>query len=373
MTVMACQAGKDVYVEKPTSVAIGEGRRMVEAARKYSRIVQVGTQQRSATHFQKAVELVRSGRLGQISMVRCWNVGNTAPEGIGNPPDSDPPADLDWDFWLGPAPKVPFNPNRFGVFPDVWSYFRYFWDYAGGMMTDWGVHLIDIVQWAMNVDAPQSVSTAGGKFALTDNRDTPDTILATYRYPGFIMTYENRSANGRQINAHGYGIEFYGTNGTLFVDRSGYDLAPEQQRRTGGGTEDRIGRDAGVHSGQSHARPQFHRLHQVSAATDLRHRDRPSLFERRDSGQFVVSIWRARDVGRRRRAHYRKRPRSGPSQSRVPEALDADCLRRRGPSRTGRMTPPPQVRRLSSLGCGAGSFDLSSLGCGAGVIQPVLV
>jgi len=240
MTVMACQAGKDVYVEKPTSVAVGEGRRMVEAARKYSRIVQVGTQQRSATHFQKAVELVRSGRLGPISMVRCWNVGNTAPDGIGNPPDSDPPADLEWDFWLGPAPKVPFNPNRFGVFPDAWSYFRYFWDYAGGMMTDWGVHLIDIVQWAMNVEAPQWVSTSGGKFALTDNRETPDTILATYRYPGFIMTYENRSANGRQINAHGYGIEFYGTNGTLFVDRSGYELVPDQQRRTGGGTEDRM-------------------------------------------------------------------------------------------------------------------------------------
>ena len=105
MTVMACQAGKDVYVEKPTSVAIVEGRKMVEAARKYNRIVQVGTQQRSAKHFQQAAKLVQDGGIGKVAAVRCWNVGNQSPDGIGNPPDGDPPADLDWDLWLGPAPK----------------------------------------------------------------------------------------------------------------------------------------------------------------------------------------------------------------------------------------------------------------------------
>ncbi len=230
-TVMACQAGKDVYVEKPTSVAIAEGRRMVEAARKYKRVVQVGTQQRSAAHFQQAVTLVRSGLIGTITAVRCWNVSNQAPDGIGNPPDSDPPAGLDWDLWLGPAPKRPFNANRFGVYPDVYSYFRYFWDYAGGMMTDWGVHLIDIVQWAMEVDAPLSASAVGGKFCLTDNRETPDTIVASYQYPGFVMTYENRTCNGRDLNGHGYGIEFYGSDGTLFVDRSGFEIVPEKRGR----------------------------------------------------------------------------------------------------------------------------------------------
>jgi predicted dehydrogenase len=229
-TVLACQAGKDVYVEKPTSVAIDEGRHMVAAARRYNRVVQVGTQQRSAAHFQKAVELVQNGRLGDVSMVRCWNVANNSPEGIGNPPDCDPPAGLDWDLWLGPAPHVPFNPNRFGVFPDVWSNFRWFWDYAGGMMTDWGVHLIDIVQWAMKVNAPLSVATTGGKYVLKDNRETPDTILATYRYPGFVMTYENRVCNGHQMNGHGYGILFYGTNGTMFVDRTGFEIVPERRR-----------------------------------------------------------------------------------------------------------------------------------------------
>ena len=232
-TVMACQAGKDVYVEKPTSVVIAEGRKMVQAARKYNRVVQVGTQQRSAAHFQQAAKLIQDGAIGKIASVRCWNFGNQAPDGIGNPPDGEPPAGLDWDAWLGPAPKRPFNPNRFGVFPRVFSHFRWFWDYAGGMMTDWGVHHIDIAHMAMNVDAPTIVNAVGSKFVLTDNRETPDTIIATYTYPGFVMTYENRTTNGRQINDHGSGLEFYGTEGTLFVDRQGFDITPESRREEG--------------------------------------------------------------------------------------------------------------------------------------------
>jgi predicted dehydrogenase len=227
MTVLACQAGKDVYVEKPSSVAIAEGRAMVQAARTYHRIVQVGTQQRSQPHFQKAAEIVKSGQIGDVTLVRCWNAANAPKAGIGNPPDSAPPEGLDWDMWLGPAKKVPFNPNRFGVVPDAWSHFRWFWDYAGGMMTDWGVHLIDIVQMAMSVDAPLEVSTIGSKFYLTDNRETPDTIVATYRYPTFAMTYENRVCNSMPINGRYYGIEFLGSAGTLFVDRERYELRPE--------------------------------------------------------------------------------------------------------------------------------------------------
>ena len=255
MTVMACQAGKDVYVEKPTSVAIAEGRKMVEAARKYNRVVQIGTQQRSAKHFQQAAAIVQEGGIGKIASVRCWNVGNQFPEGIGNPPDGEPPADLDWDLWLGPAPKRPFNANRFGVVPTNFSYFRWFWDYAGGMMTDWGVHLIDIVHMAMKVEAPLSVSAVGGKFCLTDNRETPDTILAAYQYPGFTMTYENRTTNGRTLNDHTYGIEFYGTDGTLFVDRSGFELTPETRREG----DQQVGRtlarrQASIPDNPSHAR-----------------------------------------------------------------------------------------------------------------------
>ena len=230
-TVAACQAGKDVYVEKPICVAVEEGRTMVEAARRYERVVQAGTQQRSGVHFEKAVELVRSGRLGKISVVRTWNFGNQSPEGIGNPPDSDPPPGLDWDLWLGPAPKRPFNPNRFGVYEGQYSFFRWFWDYAGGMMTDWGIHLMDIVQWAMDVEAPQAVTASGGKLFLKDNRETPDTLQVTYEYPGWIAIYENRELNANPLLGKGYGILFHGTEGTLFVDRGGYELIPETRGR----------------------------------------------------------------------------------------------------------------------------------------------
>ena len=227
--MMACEAGKDVYVEKPISLTVEEGRRMVEAARRHNRVVQVGTQQRSGIHFQKAVDIVQSGRLGKISFVRTWNLGNQYPAGIGNPPDSDPPDGLDWEMWLGPAPKVRFNANRFGVAPDRWSSFRWFWDYAGGMMTDWGVHLIDIVQWAMGVDYPKSISATGGKLYLTDNRETPDTLMVTYEYPGFVCTYENRECNGNAINGQGYGIMFHGTEGTLYVNREYLEILPEKK------------------------------------------------------------------------------------------------------------------------------------------------
>ena len=227
-TILACQAGKDVYVEKPVSVCLEEGRLMVEAARRYKRIVQVGTQQRSGLHFQKAVELVRNGAIGKVSFIRTWNYGNSFPEGIGNPPDGDPPPDLDWDLWLGPAPKVPFNANRFGVHPERFSSFRWFWHYAGGMMTDWGVHLLDIVQWAMNVEGPSEISAQGGKLYLQDNRETPDTLQVTYQYPGFVCVYENRECNGARLDGHGYGICFHGSLGTMFLDRAGFEIIPEK-------------------------------------------------------------------------------------------------------------------------------------------------
>ena len=220
-TIMACQAGKDVYVEKPTSRVVEEGRAMVEAAEKHNRIVQVGTQQRSAQLYQDVVEIVRSGRLGPISFVRTWNYSNAYPDGIGRPPDSEPPPELDWAMWLGPAPEVPYNPNRF----DRW---RRFWDYAGGRMTDWGVHHLDIVQWAMEEDAPEATSAEGGKLVLDDNRETPDTLVATFRYPSFVCTYESRAGNEHTPEGMDYGIAFHGTAGTLLVDRRAFKLVPEE-------------------------------------------------------------------------------------------------------------------------------------------------
>jgi len=225
-TVEACKAGKDVYVEKPTCVAVEEGKKIVEAARKYKRVVQVGTWQRSNLHFQKAVQAVEDGLIGQVTFARTWNYSNIYPQGIGNPPDSDVPPGLDWDMWLGPAPKVPFNWNRFGV-GDRWSTFRYFYDYANGWLGDWCVHLLDIVHWAMKVDGPTAVTASGAKFYLQDNSDTPDTLQVTFEYPTFVCTYENRLCNGNSMYGHGYGIEFHGTDGTMFVDREGFQVYPE--------------------------------------------------------------------------------------------------------------------------------------------------
>ncbi len=229
MTVEACKAGKDVYVEKPISVVVEEGRMMVKAARKYNRIVQVGTQQRSGQHFQKVVEMIQGGKIGDIAFVRTWNYSNELPEEMGNPPDTAPPADLDWNMWLGPAAERPFNKNRFGVDPTHYSHFRWFWDYAGGMMTDWGIHLLDIVMWAMDVEGPSVISTLGGKFLIQDNRETPDLILANYEFPKFVCVYENRITNGQSMFDRDYGITFHGSKGTLFVDRQRYEIIPEMK------------------------------------------------------------------------------------------------------------------------------------------------
>lgn len=229
MTVEACKHGKDVYVEKPICVTVDEGQKMVQAARKYERIVQAGTMQRSAAHFRKAAEIVKSGELGKITFVRTWNYGLSPEEGIGNPPDSDPPAGLDWDMWLGPAPKRPFNENRFGVDPnDKWfSHFRWFWDYAGGMMTDWGVHWLDIVQMAFDEATPTGITSMGGKLWLKDNRETPDTLQVTYEYPGFIATYEHRTGNDEGIMGQGGAIMFHGSKATMLLNRSLYRIVPQ--------------------------------------------------------------------------------------------------------------------------------------------------
>ncbi len=200
---------------------------MVKAARKYERVVQAGTMQRSGLHFQQAVEIVRSGVIGKVTFCRTWNYSNQGREGIGNPPDTDPPKDLDWDMWLGPAPYRPFNRNRFGVDPKRFSHFRWFWDYAGGMMTDWGVHLLDIVQWAFDEEMPKSIVALGGKYYIQDNRETPDTLEVTYEYPsGFLAVYENRIEN-RHTYAEGANISFHGTRGTLYLSRRGYRIVPE--------------------------------------------------------------------------------------------------------------------------------------------------
>jgi predicted dehydrogenase len=229
ITVEACKAGKDVYVEKPACVCVEEGVKMVEAARKYNRVVQAGTMQRSGEFFKRAAAIVKSGDLGDVTFCRTWQGGMSKQEGEGNPPDSAPPAGLDWDMWLGPAPKRPFNENRWGVSPKRWSTFRYFWDYAGGAMTDWGVHLIDIVQFAFDEAMPRAVNAFGERYWVKDNLETPDTMLAEFEYPGFIGSYESRTCNQYPMYHQGYGTSFHGTKATLAVNRAGYWVFPNEK------------------------------------------------------------------------------------------------------------------------------------------------
>ncbi len=246
--VEACKAGKDVYVEKPICVAVEEGQKMVAAARAHNRVVQVGLWQRSNSHFQKAVELVQSGVLGKVNFVRTWNYANTYPDGQGTYPDSDPPAGLDWDFWLGPAPKVTYNFQRFGVADHRWSTFRYFYDYANGWPGDWAVHLMDIVLWAMKSEGPTGITAIGSKHLIKDNTETPDTLDITWEFPNFIATYECRLCNSNSMFKKEYGILFQGTDATMFLDRDGFEVFPEPlaegdyrevHRPEGGGAEQR--------------------------------------------------------------------------------------------------------------------------------------
>lgn len=226
--VAAVQAGKDVYMEKPTAYSVAESRAMVDAANRSKCVVQIGTQQKSGEHYRRAVEQIRKGEIGTVSRVRWWNVFNNSfgsgggrGGGIGNPPDGPPPAGVDYDWWLGPAPLRPFNPNRFH-----WNYV-YFWGYAGGMMSGWAVHHVDIVHWAMGVDAPHAVSAAGGKFVLSDSRETPDTLDALFEYKGFVMQGSIYHGNARPIEGRDMGIAFYGDRATLVIDRNGYEVWPE--------------------------------------------------------------------------------------------------------------------------------------------------
>ncbi|MCC7054465.1 MAG: Gfo/Idh/MocA family oxidoreductase [Gemmatimonadaceae bacterium] len=219
--VESLAAGKHVYVEKPIAHTIEECQVMQAATRRYGKMVQVGQWQRSGTHYANAIEYVRSGKLGKIRVVKVWAYqGWMKPVAVQ--PDSAPPAGVNYAMWLGPAPKRPFNPNRFHF------NFRWFWDYAGGLMTDWGVHEIDIALYAMNVSAPKSVVASGGKFAYPDDAsETPDTLQAVFEYDGFTMLWEHATGIDGGPYGRPEGIAFVGNNGTLVVNRGGWEVLPE--------------------------------------------------------------------------------------------------------------------------------------------------
>jgi predicted dehydrogenase len=226
-TIMACQAGKDVYCEKPLAHRIEEGRAMVKASEKYKRVTQMGNLIHSGENYHRVVEIIRSGVLGKISKTRVWMAADRS--GLGRPQDGPPPAGCDYDFWLGPAPTRPFNPNRFTF---NW---RYFWDYGGGILTDFCCHIIDLVHWAMDVDAPHAVSAVGGRYALDDNCEAPDTLEITYEYQKgdqkFLMIWSQTDANSHGLENKGLGIMFQGTDATLVADYNSHRIFAEKNRK----------------------------------------------------------------------------------------------------------------------------------------------
>ncbi|MGS2761863.1 Gfo/Idh/MocA family oxidoreductase [Sinomicrobium sp. M5D2P9] len=220
----ACAAGKDVYVEKPLGNSITECEAMVKAGRKYDRIVQVGQWQRSQKHFRDAVDFVHSGQLGEIRLVKAWAYQGWM-KSIPVKPDGPVPDGVDYNSWLGPAEKRPFNPNRFHF------EFRWFWDYAGGLMTDWGVHMLDYALLGMKATKPKSIMASGGKFAYpNDAAETPDTLTTVFEFDDFNVQWEH--ANGIDGGPYGrnHGVAFIGNKGTLVVNRDGWEVIPEKDR-----------------------------------------------------------------------------------------------------------------------------------------------
>lgn len=218
----ACAAGKDVYCEKPVGNSIEECRMMQKAQAKYSRAVQVGQWQRSQQHFKNAVDFVRSGQLGNIRTVKVWCYQDWMKPGPVVP-DSAPPAGVDYAMWLGPAPIRAFNKSRFHF------NFRWFWDYAGGLMTDWGVHLLDYGLLGMDVSVPKSVSALGGRFAYPDlYEETPDTLTTLYEFEKFNMVWDSAMGIGNGSYGRDHGIAYIGNNGTLILNRGGWEVIEEK-------------------------------------------------------------------------------------------------------------------------------------------------
>jgi predicted dehydrogenase len=246
-TVYACQAGKDVYVEKPMANSLAELDLMVAATRKYNRVVSVGQQQRSGLHWQEAIDHIRSGKIGQLRKINIWAHFNY---GVGNKmvPDSPVPEGVDFDMWLGPAPQRTFNESRFH------GSWRMFWDYGGGLMTDWGVHLIDMALWAADVTKmPNAVSASGGNFSHPDHaHETFDTLNVEYQLDDLTVSWQ--SLGGVQSGPYGklYGLAFIGNDGTIIADRGEWVLNPEFENKQPK-TEALRGKSAGT-SSQDHVR-----------------------------------------------------------------------------------------------------------------------
>ena len=240
MTILACQAGKDVYVEKPVSHNIAEGRAMIAVAADNDRIVQSGLQQRSGSHFQSAIEYVASGKLGNVNLAKAWTVHRRKPVGVKK--NERAPKRVDYELWLGPAAQSEFNPNRFHY---NW---RWFWDFGTGELGNWGVHMLDIARWGLNVELPTRISASGGKYSFRDDQETPDTLVAQYEFANVdgvnttetnskTIVWEHRQWSNHGIEGRSAAAAFYGENGTLIVDRGGWKVYDQKQPTTSNSSE----------------------------------------------------------------------------------------------------------------------------------------
>ncbi len=220
MTIEACKAGKDVYVEKPLAYTIHEGRRMVDVARESGRVVQVGTQRRSSPMYAELGERIRGGEFGHITVSKAFRLSNMYPNGMGKAPNSDPPPDLDWDMWLGPRPERPFN-------EDIAPYKFRWWKAYSSQTTNWGVHYFDLLRWLVGDEAPTSICAMGGVYAVDDDRTIPDTMTSIFEFPAgrLIQFGQYEASSTAAIPGE---IELRGTLGTIYGSSKGYKVTPER-------------------------------------------------------------------------------------------------------------------------------------------------
>ena len=233
IAINACEAGKDVYIQKPMTLHLGESLAVMNAVKKHNRISQIGTQIHAGQNYRRVVEYIQSGNLGQVGVVRTFNVMNQGPEGVGHDPNTTPPAGLDWELWLGPAPARPYN-----AILAANSYNHCSWmDYSGGWLPGMAPHIIDLPIWALKLDYPTQVGCQGGRFVIKDDGDAPDVQEVLWTYPTCVMTWMGMLANSYGFDLHGQpvpqrrlGIYFHGVNGTMYADYGMFKIVPEGDR-----------------------------------------------------------------------------------------------------------------------------------------------
>jgi predicted dehydrogenase len=242
VAIEACQAGKDIYVQKPMTLHLGESLALNNAVAKHNRISQVGTQIHASENYRRVVECIRSGNLGKISVIRTFNVMNQGPGGVGSDPNTTVPEGVDWEMWIGPAPMRPYN----RILASNGYNHCSFMDYSGGWLPGMAPHIIDLPIWALELDYPRQVSCSGGRFVIQDDGDAPDVQEVLWQYPNAVMTWMGMLANSYGFDLHGkpvptrrLGVYFHGVNGTMYCNYGMYKIVPEGNRMDGAAPPER--------------------------------------------------------------------------------------------------------------------------------------